>query len=125
MDARCRDVWLAAGFKGIFHEDWRTRFHGELPDRWRNRRRGGEIAEWLSRHPEVSVYAIVDDDSDMLPEQRHAFVQTRFEDGIAPDHVAKIVRVLGRDPVLIESSEERRVGKEGVSTCRSRWAGYT
>src|SRR3546814_6841131 len=85
MDARCRDRLLAAGFKGIFHEDWRTRFHGELPDRWRNRRRGGEIAEWLSRHPEVSVYAIVDDDSDMLPEQRHAFVQTRFEDGIAPD----------------------------------------
>src|SRR3546814_17763555 len=25
------------------------------------------------------------------------------------------------DLVLIERSEERRVGKEGVSTCRSRW----
>src|SRR3546814_15668556 len=95
MDARCRDRLLAAGFKGIFHEDWRTRFHGELPDRWRNRRRGGEIAEGLRRHPEVSVYAIVDDDSDMLPEQRHAYVQR---------------------------SDERRVGKERVSTSRSRWS---
>src|SRR3546814_14827317 len=27
-------------------------------------------------------------------------------------------------PTLTKSSEERRVGKEGVSTCRSRWSTY-
>src|SRR3546814_15504898 len=27
-------------------------------------------------------------------------------------------------PVGVERSEERRVGKEGVSTCRSRWSPY-
>src|SRR3546814_19360967 len=36
--------------------------------------------------------------------------------------------VLGASPVLmvlaLRSSEERRVGKEGVSTCRSRWSPY-
>src|SRR3546814_9306755 len=31
--------------------------------------------------------------------------------------------MLGR-PDLIERSEERRVGKECVSTCRSRWSPY-
>src|SRR3546814_7441140 len=33
------------------------------------------------------------------------------------DRVAKALRVVGR-------SEERRVGKECVSTCRSRWSPY-
>src|SRR3546814_12601439 len=28
------------------------------------------------------------------------------------------------EPILIARSEERRVGKECVSTCRSRWAPY-
>src|SRR3546814_11295119 len=28
------------------------------------------------------------------------------------------------DPALVDRSEERRVGKECVSTCRSRWAPY-
>src|SRR3546814_16067994 len=28
------------------------------------------------------------------------------------------------DPVVAIRSEERRVGKEGVSTCRSRWSRY-
>src|SRR3546814_13054459 len=27
-------------------------------------------------------------------------------------------------PILLGRSEERRVGKEGVSTCRSRWSPY-
>src|SRR3546814_12912060 len=32
--------------------------------------------------------------------------------------------VIDYPPVRIVSSEERRVGKEGVSTCRSRWLPY-
>src|SRR3546814_18403387 len=28
------------------------------------------------------------------------------------------------DPPVFQRSEERRVGKEGVSTCRSRWSPY-
>src|SRR3546814_21095324 len=40
-----------------------------------------------------------------------------------PEETAQIVeRELGVDPQ--ERSEERRVGKEGVSTWRSRWAPY-
>src|SRR3546814_14391602 len=36
-----------------------------------------------------------------------------------------LARVLGRLALrVVERSEERRVGKEGVSTCRSRWSSY-
>jgi len=56
--------------------------------------RGGEIAEWLSRHPEVTQYAIVDDDGDMLPEQMPYFVQTSFDAGLKDEHVARLTALL-------------------------------
>lgn len=56
--------------------------------------RGREIAEWLSRHPEVTRYAIVDDDSDMLPEQLPFFVHTTFKTGLLDEHVAGLRAIL-------------------------------
>lgn len=56
--------------------------------------RGSEIAEWLSRHPEVSRYAIVDDDSDMLPEQMPFFVQTSFQTGLQDEHADRLIGIL-------------------------------
>ena len=38
--------------------------------------RGHEIQYWLSQHPEVSNYVILDDDTDFLPNQLKNFVQT-------------------------------------------------
>src|SRR3546814_7495330 len=32
--------------------------------------------------------------------------------------------IVGVAPIMVMRSEERRVGKEGVSTCRSRWSPY-
>src|SRR3546814_1154608 len=40
------------------------------------------------------------------------------------EHTRQVLRQAGLDPSLIERSEERRVGKECVSTCRSRWSPY-
>ena len=56
--------------------------------------RGAEITEWLSRHPEVTPYAIVDDSSDMLPEQMPRFVQTDFQAGGLTEHHAKALEAL-------------------------------
>jgi HAD domain in Swiss Army Knife RNA repair proteins len=67
------------------HSDWRTK---DLSSR------GIEIAEWLSRHPEAHRYAIVDDDSDMLPEQQQFFVQTSFETGLLDHHADKLIEIL-------------------------------
>ena len=54
--------------------------------------RGQEIQEWLDKHPEVEDYAILDDDSDMLPEQ---FVRFHHSDpwfGLTPNHLYRIER---------------------------------
>lgn len=53
--------------------------------------RGLEIKAWLDLHPEVTKYAIVDDDSDMLPAQMPNFFQTTWDDGLTDDIVSKII----------------------------------
>lgn len=60
-------------------------------------KRGEEIKDWLDdpRYP-VTAYAIVDDDSDMLPEQRPYFVQTRYDLGITDHDVLRIAEILRR-----------------------------
>ena len=42
----------------------------------RGNERGEEIADWLDRHPEVTRFAILDDDNDMLEEQQGSFFKT-------------------------------------------------
>ena len=45
--------------------------------------KGHEIQKWLDEHPEVTHYAIIDDSSDMLPEQLQNFVRTNGMDGMS------------------------------------------
>lgn len=52
--------------------------------------RGMEIQEWLDEHPQVTRYAILDDDSDMLPSQKSSFFQTTFANGLT-EEIAKAV----------------------------------
>lgn len=44
--------------------------------------RGEQIQRWLDTHPEVTEYAIVDDNSGMLQSQKDHFVQTDFDEGL-------------------------------------------
>ena len=60
----------------------------------RDRHRGSEIKEWLDEHPEVTSYVIIDDDSDMLEEQKSHFVQTSWHDGINDHNVEKAIKIL-------------------------------
>jgi len=72
---RRRDNW-----KEIMHEHGldesifigRTDYLGDI--------RGKEIKKYLDTHPEIKQYAIIDDDSDMLPDQ-HLF-KTRWNVGL-------------------------------------------
>lgn len=60
--------------------------------------RGWDIQEWLDRHPEVTEYVILDDNSDMLDSQLPHFVQTSFEGkGFDTEHLAKAVEILNRN----------------------------
>lgn len=45
--------------------------------------RGDEIKAWLEENGETATpYVILDDDSDMLEEQKPRFVQTKYENGL-------------------------------------------
>jgi len=56
--------------------------------------RGLEIKTWLDQHPEVERYAIIDDDSDMLEEQKPFFVHTDHRDGFLFDHYKQTLNLL-------------------------------
>jgi hypothetical protein len=74
--------WRYAGLQ-IIQEMWEMRnMPGEVIDvtpKWNKHLvcRGEEIAEWL-RENEVDSYCIIDDSSDMLPEQMPYFVECCF-----------------------------------------------
>lgn len=78
------------GFKEIanaFHSDWRTDDNGKL--------RGDEIKRWLDKHPECQeCYLILDDDADMLEEQKPFFVQTDCYNGMLLEHYDKAKKIL-------------------------------
>jgi hypothetical protein len=57
--------------------------------------RGHEIALYLSETPGVEAYAILDDCSDMLPEQLPFLVQTSHVHGLRKRNFAKLNRILG------------------------------
>lgn len=65
-----------------------TPHSGRYPDR---DLRGYEIKDWLDKHPEVTKYAILDDNSDMLPEQMPFFFQTSWETGITDEIMKKVI----------------------------------
>jgi len=52
--------------------------------------RGYEIEAWLEQNPDVDVYAILDDDMDMLVYQAPNFFKTRWAEGLTPE-IAKAV----------------------------------
>ena len=54
--------------------------------------RGEEIQQWLDKYPEVEDYAILDDDSDMLPEQMDKFYHCDGYFGLSPNHLYRIGR---------------------------------
>jgi len=51
--------------------------------------RGYEVQDWLDRHPDVEVYAILDDDSDFLEDQW--LFKTTFKLGITDEIAAKVI----------------------------------
>lgn len=57
--------------------------------KWGVTERGHEIQEWLDRHQNVKQYAILDDNSDMLPSQW--LFQTTWEKGITEEIAEAVI----------------------------------
>jgi len=59
-----------------------------------SRVRGDQIKAWLSLHPEVTQYAIIDDDNDMLISQRPFFFRTDRHHGLQWKSTKAIIKLL-------------------------------
>lgn len=65
--------------------------------------RGLEVQAWLDKHPEVTRYAILDDDSDFLPDQ--ALFKTTFEKGLTPEIAQQVIHHLNaNDNIALANS---------------------
>lgn len=81
-----------AGMKSVpFHSCWKT---PKLIREGLTVKRGFEIAAFLDQH-HTDNYVILDDDSDMLPEQMDRFVKTDEHDGFLFKHFEEAHRILG------------------------------
>ena len=59
--------------------------------------RGEEIKEWLSRHPEVDHFVILDDEDEFKDDLlKNNFVETTFEEGLLEQHAAKAIEILSK-----------------------------
>ena len=58
--------------------------------------RGNEIKSWLDKHPKVTNYVIIDDDRDMLDEQREYFVNTSSLHGFLHGEMLQAERILNK-----------------------------
>ena len=72
--------------------------------------RGEDISAWLSNHPEVTEYAILDDDSDMTTHINH-LTQTSFQTGLRKEEADNCIDILNnnikyQDGVLLTTYEK-------------------
>jgi hypothetical protein len=75
--------------------------------------RGKQIFDWLEQHPEVTEYAILDDDSDMLDEQLPRFVKTDGHEGLSWRDFQKLCELFKVSPY--EGGPRERLWMQGKS----------
>lgn len=59
--------------------------------------RGDEIRTWLQKHPEVTNFVILDDESDMCEFTDTNLVKTTYQHGLLQEHVDKALRILNKE----------------------------
>lgn len=59
--------------------------------------RGHEINDWIKKHKDTEAYAIIDDDSDMLPKQSKSFFFVDRWYGLTPNILDKINKHFGNN----------------------------
>jgi hypothetical protein len=85
------------------HEDWHTTLYQNVENvkeiKTRDGEtmlikafsRGGEIQEWLDRHPEVDEYKIIDDDPSILEKQQKNWIQCDSVDGFSGKDMRRLI----------------------------------
>jgi hypothetical protein len=87
-------------------------------DTMRNHLRGEEIADWMrSRSGSISRYVILDDDSDMLPEQQANFVRTDERHGLTDADAERAIAILNGENRPVKQMDQQSISGGGT-TCR-------
>lgn len=72
-----------------------------MPEYCEYANRGHEVAAWLTKHPEVTSWAIVDDINAFLPGQQDRFVQTNDKYGLTLENYARLAQILGSEDYMV------------------------
>lgn len=59
--------------------------------------RGAEIKKYIDEHPEIQYYVIVDDEADILPEQRSHFIRTNGDTGFNLSEFQQFEEIFNKD----------------------------
>lgn len=101
-------------FGNNVHEDWKTlnfRVNSVIRDIAtkvlnKNPIRGDEVAEWLTRHKEVTDYLIIDDDNDFHPNQIKHFCQTESVNGLMFEQMCYIADYFNIGPYNADAANK-------------------
>ncbi len=81
---------IKSGLVRYLHKDWKT------PEAYPSHR-GEEINLWLGNHPEAIDYVIIDDDENILEEQKNWFIRTDINEGMTEEHYYKVRQIFQPD----------------------------
>ncbi len=81
---------IKSGLIKYLHKDWKT------PEIYPSHR-GEEINLWLDNHPEAIDYVIIDDDENILEEQKNWFIRADTEEGMTEEHYYKVRQIFQPD----------------------------
>ena len=81
---------IKSGLVKYLHKDWKTQ--EAYPSH-----RGEEINLWLGNHPEEIDYVIIDDDENILEEQKNWFIRTDINEGMIEEHYYKVRQIFQPD----------------------------
>lgn len=71
------------------HKDWRTILRAD-------ENRGCEVQEWLSRHPKIKQYVIIDDHNDFLNSQQGELIWTCTDQGLTVPEMQRMEAMLDK-----------------------------
>ena len=81
---------IKSGLVKYLHKDWKT------PEAYPSHR-GEEINLWLDNHPKAIDYVIIDDDENILEEQKNWFIRTDINEGMTEEHYYKVRQIFQPD----------------------------
>ncbi len=88
-------TWRYGAIDRLMHELKRNKLINYLYHDWftpviHPAHRGTEIKLWLDLHPEVNDYVIIDDDDNILDEQKKKYVKTCLHKGMNKEHYTRV-----------------------------------